>query len=73
MIDQITTQFLQKMAKEMKKDENQQIINDEIIKPIMKNISKKIYYWINILFFMYSIILILIVSILILILLNKKS
>jgi hypothetical protein len=71
-MDQLTTQILNNIAKEIKKPENQETLN-EIVKPLIKNISNKMYHWINILFFMYSLILILIVSILILILINKKS
>jgi hypothetical protein len=73
MFDKITKNFLKKISKEIKKAENQKIIQEDIIRPIMKNITTKIYPWVNLLFFMYSLILILIISILVLVLINRKT
>lgn len=73
MLDKLTHECLRKISIEIKKSENQQLIHNEIISPMMKNISNKVYPWINLLLFMYSVMLILIISILVLILFNRKT
>lgn len=72
MIDKLTKDFIEKMVFEVKKEDNKKKIKDEILDPILNEFSEKIYPYINILFFMYSINLLLIIVILILIILRKK-
>ena len=71
MIDKLTKDFIEKMVFEIKKEENKKKIKDEILEPIFSEFSEKIYPYINVLFYMYSINLFLIIVILILILLRK--
>ena len=73
MIDKITRDFIDKMVVEVKKEDNKKKIKEEILNPILSEFSEKIYPYINILFFMYSINLILIIVILVLILLRRKE
>ena len=72
MIDKLTKDIINKLNIELKKEENKKIIRDQILNPILSEITDAIYPYINMLFFMYSLILILIIIILILILLKKK-
>jgi|TARA_B100000886_G_C20027356_1_gene328415 hypothetical protein len=72
MIDKLTKDIINKLNIELKKEENKKIIRDQIINPILSEITDAIYPYINMLFFMYSLILILIIIILILIILKKK-
>ena len=72
MIDKLTKDIINKLNIELKKEENKKIIRDQIINPILSEITDAIYPYINMLFFMYSLILILIIIIPILIILKKK-
>ncbi len=72
MIDKLTKDIINKLNIELKKEENKKIIRDQIINPILSEITDAIYPYINMLFFMYSLILILIIIILILIIFKKK-
>lgn len=72
MIDKLTKDIINKLNIELKKEENKKIIRDQILNPILSEITDAIYPYINMLFFMYSLILILIIIILILIILKKK-
>lgn len=72
MFDKLTKDIINKLNIELKKEENKKIIRDQIINPILSEITDAIYPYINMLFFMYSLILILIIIILILIILKKK-
>ena len=72
MIDKLTKDIINKLNLELKKEENKKIIRDQIINPILSEITDAIYPYINMLFFMYSLILILIIIILILIIFKKK-
>ncbi|VVU95053.1 hypothetical protein CPAV1605_778 [seawater metagenome] len=73
MIQKLTADILYKCMNELKKEENQVKINSNIVKPIISNLSSRLYPYMVILFIMYILILILIISILILILFNKKK
>jgi hypothetical protein len=73
MIQKLTADLLYKCINELKKEENQTKINTNIVKPIISNLTSKLYPYMVILFIMYILILILIISILIIILLNKKK
>ena len=72
MIYKITTDLLNKCIFELKKEENKEKININIVDPIIENLSKKLYPYILIVFFMYILIIIIIISILILLISNKK-
>mgnify|MGYP001476796481 FL=1 len=72
MIDKLTKDIINKLNIELKKEKNKKIIRDQILNPILSEITDAIYPYINMLFFMYSLILILIIIILILIILKKK-
>ena len=72
MIDKITKDFIEKMVVEVKKDDNEKN-KEELLNPILSEFSDRIYPYINVLFFMYSINLILIIVILVLILLKRKE
>lgn len=72
MIDKITKDFIEKMVIEVKKEDNKKKIKDEILEPILNEFTEKIYPYINVLFFMYSINLLLIIVILFLIILKRN-
>ena len=72
MIDKITKDFIEKMVVEVKKEDNKKKIKDEILEPILNEFTEKIYPYINVLFFMYSINLLLIIVILFLIILKRN-
>lgn len=73
MIDKITKDFIEKMVIEVKKDDNKNKIKEEILEPILNEFAEKIYPYINVLFFMYSINLLLIIVILFLIILKRNK
>jgi hypothetical protein len=74
MIDKIITDFVKKTSIEIKKKKNKDLIEKEIVEPVLKNFSERIYPYVSLLFIMYSINLVLIIIILILIIsYNKKS
>ena len=73
MIDKLTKGLIHKCIHEIKKDENKQQIEMEIINPFMNSISLRIYPYITLLFFMYSLILILIIIILIVLIYKSKK
>lgn len=72
MLNKITKQFWQKCINEMKKEENLNHVEKEIIIPIMKRYNKKMIKWLVIFCIMYSIIILLLFIILIIII-KKKS
>ena len=75
MIEKLTKDLLNKFIREIKKEENQNLIEIEILNPIFNKFSKKIYPYILLISYMYILNLALIIIILILIVLfnNKKS
>jgi hypothetical protein len=74
MIEKLVKDFIKKSVYEIKKDENQLIIETEILNPIFRAVSEKIHPYVSLLFIMYSLNLVLIIVILILIILyNKKN
>jgi len=72
MIYKITTELLNKCIYELKKEENKDKINTNIVSPIIDNLSSRLYPYVLTIFLMYILILILIISILILLICNKK-
>ncbi len=74
MIDKLTKDLINKLKIELSKSDNKDIIEKEIINPVLCNFSDKIYPYVSLLFFMYSLNLLLIIIILIiLIVYNRKS
>jgi hypothetical protein len=73
MIDKLITDFVLKTAFEIKKKKNKDLIEKEIIEPVLKKFTNRIYPYVSLLFIMYSINLVLIIIILILIICNKKN
>ncbi len=74
MIDKLVKDLIKKCIEEIKKEENKLIIEKDLINPILKNFSERIYPYVSLLFIMYSLNLLLIIIILILIIIfhNKK-
>lgn len=72
MLYKITGDLLSKCINELKKQENREKININLIDPIISSISNKIHPYMITIFCMYILILILIISILIILILNKK-
>ena len=73
MIEKLIKDFIKKSINELKKNENQMLIESEILGPIFKSFSEKIYPYVSLLFIMYSLNLVLIIVILILIILYNKK
>lgn len=74
MIDKIVKDFIKKIIIEFKKKENKDIIESELVTPILNSFTESIYPYVSLLFIMYSLNLVLIIVILILtILYNKKN
>ncbi|ADO67400.1 hypothetical protein crov366 [Cafeteria roenbergensis virus] len=71
MFDKLTTDFLNRCAIELKKQHNQELIEKEILEPILNKFSKKLSSYFTIFFIMYICLLVLIVLILITIYYNK--
>ena len=74
MIDKLVKDMIKKCIDEIKKEENKYLIEKDLINPILKNFSDRIYPYVSLLFIMYSLNLLLIIIILILIIIfhNKK-
>jgi hypothetical protein len=74
MIDKIIKDFIDKSIVELKKKENKERIEEEILNPIFSSFAEKIYPYVSLLFLMYCLNLVLIIIILILIIIyNKKN
>ena len=72
MLQKLTSDILYKCIQELKKDENKIKINENIVEPVITNLTDRLYPYLIILFIMYILVIILVISILIIILLNKK-
>jgi len=75
MIDKLIKDIIKKSIEEFKKEENKELIEKDLINPLLKNFTDRIYPYVSLLFIMYSLNLVLIIIILILIILynNKKN
>lgn len=73
MLEDIVKDFIKKSVIEFKKQENRQIFEKEVMNPIIKKFTEKIYPYISLLFIMYSLNLVLIIVILILIIQYNKN
>jgi hypothetical protein len=72
MLDKIIKDFMMKSVNELKKTENKELIHKEVLAPMLKNFTDKIFPYVSLLFIMYSLNLILIIIILVLLILHKK-
>lgn len=73
MVEKITKNIINKIIDEIKKEDNQQLIEYEILNPILTKYSYKIYPYVTLLFVMYALILLLIIAILFLIVFYNKK
>lgn len=74
MIDKLVLDFLNKVKIELKKKDNVEKIKNEILNPLIKEFTDKVYPYVSLLFIMYCVNLILIIIILILIIIfNSKK
>lgn len=74
MINKLVKDFIKRSVIEFKKQENKEMFDNEIIQPIIKNFSEKIFPYVSLLFIMYTLNLVLIIIILFLIIsFNKKT
>lgn len=74
MIDKLVKDLIKKIVIEIKKKENKDVLEDEVINPILKSFTERIYPYVSLLFIMYSLNLVLIIVILVLIIMfNKKN
>ncbi len=75
MIDKLIKDLIKKSIEEFKKEENKDLIEKDLVNPILKNFSDRIYPYVSLLFIMYSLNLLLIIIILVLIIMfhNKKN
>jgi hypothetical protein len=71
MMDKLIKDFVKKTAVEIKKQENKDLIENEIVEPVLKKFTDRIYPYVSLLFIMYSINLVLIIIILVLIIIKK--
>lgn len=70
MLTKITNDLLNKVITELQQPENKKKINDQIVNPLIYDISKRIYPYLITVSIMYIIILVLMISILILLIKN---
>lgn len=74
MIEKMIKDFIEKMIFEIKKEENQTKIEDELLNPLFTKYSNKLYPYLNILMYLYCLNLFLIILIIILIIMfNRKK
>jgi hypothetical protein len=71
MIDKLTKDLINKIVIEFNKKDNKEILENDIINPILQNFTSKLFPYISLLFIMYSFNIILIISIIIIVI-NKK-
>jgi hypothetical protein len=73
MLQKLTSDILYKCIQELKKEENKVKLNENIVEPVISNLTERLYPYLIILFIMYILVIILVISILIIILFNKKK
>lgn len=71
MIEKLSKQLIEKFVSEFNKEDNKNKLNQEILNPIFKSFSDKIYPYISLLFIIYSLNLIIIIAILVLVIIKK--
>ena len=72
MIDRLTQDLLKRISIELKKKDNIEQINNDILYPIIDKFTNSIYPYVTLLFLMYSLVLVLIIVILFIVLKNKN-
>ena len=72
MIEKLAKDIINKIIIQLNKPDNKERIDNEIIDPLICNISNRLYPYISLMFIMYIINLILIIVILILIIIYNK-
>ena len=73
MVEKITKDLLNRIIKEIKKEENQKKIEMDILNPILIKFSNKIYPYIKIVFSIFILNFLLVLIIFILIMCNSKK
>jgi len=73
MIYKITEDLLNKCIIELKKQENREKININLIDPLISSIGDKLHPYMITIFGMYILILILIISIMVILIMNKNK
>ena len=73
MFDELTKDFIKRIINEINSESNKKKISEEIVKPILNQLSTITFPYVTLLFSMYIINLILIISILIIILNFTKN
>ena len=72
MIDKIVHDFINKCIVEIKKENNKELVETQIINPWIKHFTNKIYPYVSLVFIMYCINIILMIIIILLIMKNKN-
>jgi hypothetical protein len=73
MLDKLIKDFVKKTVIEIKKQENKDLIEKEIVDPVLKNFTDRIYPYVSLLFIMYCLNFVLIIIILVLLIIYNKK
>jgi len=73
MIDKLIKDFVKKTVIEIKKQENKDLIEKEIVDPVLKNFTDRIYPYVSLLFILYCLNFVLIIIILVLLIIYNKK
>lgn len=73
MLDKLIKDFVKKTVIEIKKQENKDLIEKEIVDPVLKSFTDRIYPYVSLLFIMYCLNFILIIIILVLLIIYNKK
>jgi hypothetical protein len=73
MIEKVLKDFIEKLIFEIKKEENQNKLEDELLNPLFIKYSNKLYPYLNILLYLYCLNLFLIILIIILIIMFNRT
>lgn len=72
MIEDFTKDLLERLSNEIRKEENKEKLNAEVISPLMESVLNMLYPWLTLLSILYCILLFLIVVILYQLIVSKK-
>ena len=73
MLDKLIKDFVKKTVIEIKKQENKDLIEKEIVDPVLKSFTDRIYPYVSLLFIMYCLNFVLIIIILVLLIIYNKK
>ena len=73
MLDKLIKDFVKKTVIEIKKQENKDLIEKEIVDPVLKNFTDRIYPYVSLLFILYCLNFVLIIIILVLLIIYNKK